>query len=295
MVGGRVCDPIPGPAFRDLIIAIGAKPEGNPIALEILMMRLHSDSGAERTPLPEIVEAGRILLGRVEFGPRQNRADRSDFTLGVVAGNCLKGPDGAPVARKIWRSLKAAIQKYDVYAWDQDDLIQALFKTQPTTMLDELVQGSEKDRAKNIGIVLDANRHHPNPVSFIPDDVLLAWCDADPGMRYPFAAAAALLFDSAGGTASIEWRPIANALLKRSPDPLAVFKAMKESLRPMSFEGSIATEYETRLQLLDRLDIGTDPALVAAFAEARAKLAAAVVEERRRELEEDRMETGRFE
>ncbi|CAN7263051.1 hypothetical protein [Mesorhizobium caraganae] len=295
LVGGRVCDPIPGPAFRDLLIAIGSKPGGNPIALEILMMRLHSDNGAERTPSPETVEAGRILLGRLVFGPRRERVDRNDYTLGVVVGNCLKGPEGAPVARKIWRNLREAIQKYDVYSWEQDDLLQALFKTQPTTMLDELAKGSDKDRGRNIDIIQDTNRHHPNPVGFIPDNVLLAWCDADPGLRYPFAAAAALLFDRPGGTAPLEWRPIAQALLKRSPDPIAVFKAMAQGLRPMSFEGSLATEYETRLQLLDQLDIGTDPALVALLAEVRAKLATAVVEERRRELEEDRMESGRFE
>lgn len=47
----------------------------------------------------------------------------------------------------------------------------------------------------------------------------------------------------------------------------------------------MATEYERRLQLLDRLDIGIDPALVAAFQLARAKLAFVTDKERRRELE----------
>ncbi|MBZ9823209.1 hypothetical protein [Mesorhizobium sp. CA4] len=295
LVGGRVCDSIPGPAFRDLLVAIGAKPGGDPVALEILMMRLHSDNGAERIPSPETIQAGRILLGQLVFGPRQERADRNDYTLGVVAVNCLEGPEGAPIARKIWRSLRTAIQKYDIYSWEQDDLLQALFKTQPTAMLDELVKGSDKDRGKNIDIIRDTNRHHPNPVGFIPDDVLLAWCDADPALRYPFAAAAALLFDHPDGTASLEWRPITNALLKRSPDPAVVLMAMGETLWPMSFDGSLATELERRLHMLDRLDIGRESALATAFQRVRARLARAVDDERRRELEEDRMESGRFE
>jgi len=64
LVGGRVCEPIQGPAFRDLMLAIAEKPDGNRIALEILSMRLHSDGEAKRKPLPETVEAGRTLLSQ---------------------------------------------------------------------------------------------------------------------------------------------------------------------------------------------------------------------------------------
>ncbi|TPL08677.1 hypothetical protein [Mesorhizobium sp. B2-4-11] len=295
LVGGRVCEPIPGPAFRDLILAIGAKPGGNPIALEILLMRLHSDGNAERKPLPETVEAGRVLLSQYMFEPDSDRSDRSDYTLGVVTRSCLKGQEGAPIARKMWHALKTAIEKHDVYAWDLDDLLRALFTAQPATMLDELIAGSDKDRAVNIDIIQQSMHNHPNPASAVPDDVILEWCKAAPPLGYPFAATLALLFNRSEDKAALEWRPLAKTLLERSPDPVAVFKAMSQSLWPMSFEGSIATEYETRLQLLDRLEIGPDAALAAAVAEMRAKLAATAAKERRAELEEDRAESGRFE
>lgn len=295
LVGGRVCDPIPGPAFRDLLLAISAKPGGNPIALEILMMRLHADGGEKRTPLPETVEAGRVLLGRYEFEPRSEHADHRDHTLDVVARNCLGGPEGGPVAKKVWRNLRAAIKKHEVYSWECDGLLQALFKAQPATMLDELLGGDEQERKENITIVQDTNNLHPNPLGVVADEVLLAWCDADPGLRYPFAATIALLFDQPENTSPLEWHPIAKALLKRSPDAVAVLMKMYEALWPTSYGGSLATEYERRLQLLDRLDIGSDAALVAAFQWARAKLTAAVDAERGRELEEDRVENSRFE
>jgi hypothetical protein len=92
-----------------------------------------------------------------------------------------------------------------------------------------------------------------------------------------------------------EWQPIAKKLLERAPDPVAVFKAISPRLWPMSFNGSVASKFESRLQLLDKLEIGSDPALVGAVNEARAELAAEVEESRRSELEEDRAQSGRFE
>lgn len=295
LVGGRVCDPIPGPAFRDLVTAISAKPDGNPIAMQILLMRLHSDSGAGRTPLPETLEAGRILLGRHEFRPDPLRIDHSDNMLGRVVASCLSGPDGEPVARKMWRDLKRATDKHHVHAWHHNDLLQGLFKTQPTAMLDELAAGNDQDRDSNINVVQDVMDGDANPLSVVADDTILDWCAIDPEQRYPFAAAIAELFVHHDETAALEWQPITKALLERASDPVGVFKAIGKRLWPKSFEGSYATACELRLHLLDRLEIGTSRGLTAALEEARARLAATIAKERRDELDEDRAQSGRFE
>jgi len=155
--------------------------------------------------------------------------------------------------------LKAAIGRHEAYAWELDDLLRALFKTQPVVMLNELVVGTDKDRWKSIEIVRETARHRQNPVSLVPDDVMLAWCAADPATRYPFAASLVLLFARPSDKEPHEWRPIVKPLLERAPDPAAVFNAVSGRLWPTSFSGSIASKYESRLQLLDRLEIGKDP------------------------------------
>jgi hypothetical protein len=295
LVYGGACEPISGPDFRDLMLAIGAKPEGNRIALEILSMRLHSDSTAKREPLPETVEAGRVLLGQYVFKRRGNRADHDDYKLGVVSSKCLVGPNGAPIAQKLLRALKSAVESYDAHAFEQDDLLKALCKRQPIAVLDGLANGTDKDRRRSIELIHETMQHGRHPLSVLDDNVLLEWCEKGPAIRYPFAAEIALLFDRANDQAQHEWRPIAVELLAHAPDPVLIFDQFRSRLRPMSWSGSLASKYESRLQLLDTLKIGTNPALVEAFNGFRAELVATIEKERKRELSEDRAESERFE
>jgi hypothetical protein len=295
LVYGGVCEPISGPDFRDLMLAIGAKPDGNRIALEILSMRLHSDSTAKREPLPETIEAGRALLDQYTFKRRGNQTDHDDYKLGVVASKCLIGPEGEPIARKLCRDFLAAADNHDVYPSELDDLLKVLFKRQPAVVLDELVIGDDKQRRKRIKLVHETMQHGRNPMAVLNDDVLLEWCKRDPGIRYPFAAGTALLFRRANDQAPHEWLPIAEKLLQNAPVPALVLKEYSSRLRPRSWSGSLASKYESRLQLLDKLNVSADPGLVAAFNEFRAELADTIEKQRINELHEDRAEGERFE
>jgi hypothetical protein len=213
----------------------------------------------------------------------------------MIAKSCLVGSLGAPVAQTLCRNLKAAIGRYAAYAGDHVDLLKALFEVQPIAMLDELAVGSEQDRQRSIVIMRDATRHRPNPLGSTPDDMIMAWCAVDPDLRYPFAAAVVPLFGRSKKEQPHEWRPIAESLLRCAPDPVIVFKQISGRIWPTSFSGSMASKLESRLQLLERLDIGNDPALVSAFNEAHTKLAAWANNSRKAELEEDRAQSGRFE
>jgi hypothetical protein len=295
LVYGAVCEAISGPDFRDLMLAIGAKPDGNRIALEILSMRLHSDGTAKREPLPETVEAGRTLLSQYTFKRRGSQADHDDYMLGVVSSKCLIGPVGAPVAQKLWRDMKAAVDSYDAYGWEQDDLLKALFKRHPLAMLDELASGDDKDRRKSTELIHETMEHGRHPSGVLDDTTLLEWAEKDPSMRYPFAAGIALLFDRVNDQAQHEWRPIAGQLLARAPDPALIFNEIKSRLWPRSWSGSLASKCESRLQLLDKLEIGDRPELVVAFQEFRAELVATIAKQRERDLQEDRTKSERFE
>ena len=97
---GRVSDSVPGPEFRDLILAIARQPGGFPVGLEMVSMRLHSDRSEKRQPLPEVREAGRFVLAAFEFQKRDERATHEDHELGVVVAASLIGEEGALRRRK---------------------------------------------------------------------------------------------------------------------------------------------------------------------------------------------------
>jgi hypothetical protein len=292
---GRAADVIPGPGFRDLVVAIAGKPDGMPVALEILSMRLHSDGFVKRAPLPETIEAGRVLLDRFTFAPRAAQANRQDYELGVIAKASLIGEKGATIAASLWPKLAKAIAQLEASGSDYDDFAEGLFCVQPTAMLDAVFAGDAAARKKSVGIIHDMMRSRKNPLSAVPEDVVLAWCDGDAKTRYPLAAASVYLFHRPGPNLPHEWTAIAAKLLRRAPAPVLVLNEIVRRLCPTTFSGSYATKLESRLKLLEQLDVGTDAALVAAFDNARAALRNKVDEERRSEAAQGRARSGRFE
>ena len=113
--------------------------------------------------------------------------------------------------------------------------------------------------------------------------------------RYVFAAATVWLFQRTAPNLPHVWNSIAAKLLRHAPAPVSVLNEIVVSLRPTSFSGSYATKLESRLQLLEQLDIGTDAAVIKAFDAARATLQSKADDERRSEATQSQARSGRFE
>jgi hypothetical protein len=107
-------------------------------------------------------------------------------------------------------------------------------------------------------------------MSAVSDDVIIGWCDGDSMARYPLAAAVALLFKRPADHAPLV---VTRQLLVKAPDPEAVLKEIVRRLRPTGWSGSLATTLESRLKLLEQLDLSAVPALAGAFVAATTTLA----------------------
>jgi hypothetical protein len=292
---GRASDGIPGPEFKHLVLAINAKPRGNPVAMEILSMRLHSDGTNKKPSVPEVADAGRALLAAYEFQRTGNRAQREDYELGVIVCASLAGDDGKPIARQLCRGLLAAAASHSVSAAESDDLMKGLFQVHPTDVLDELASGDKKAQSRSVALIAEFTRSHKSPMDAVPDATVLAWCDRDPQARYPFAAAIAPLFNQTDDENPLGWKSIARALLLNAPDKEAVFKEIASRLFPTGGVGSLSSQYESRLKLLDQLDLSDMPMLAGPLEKAKGALKEEVETWRRRETERDRARSGRFE
>jgi hypothetical protein len=292
---GRACDDLSGPDVKSLVLAINTKPGGNFVALEILSMRIHSDGRNKKASVAEVAEAGRALLETYSFQRTGTRHQREDYELGVIVRASLKGDDGKPIVRQLCRGLLAAAATHSVSAFEYDDLMTGLFKVHPEDVLDELASGSKKAQAGSVALIHEFTRHRKSPMDAVPDATLVAWCDQDPAARYPFAAAIATLYNQKNDESPDGWRDLARTLLVTAPDQEPVFKEIVSRLFPTGGVGSLSSQYEARLKLLSKLDLSDMPKLAVPLAKAKAALQEEVDAWRRRETEQDRARSSRFE
>ncbi|WP_407123438.1 hypothetical protein [Bradyrhizobium sp. STM 3561] len=292
---GRACENVPGPEFRDLLLAISRRPDGILVALEIISMRLHSDAEAKRPPASEVREAGRLILQKFEFHPVKGRARREDQELGVVVRGTLGGPEGARVARELSRKLIAAVTSRDFRAYDNDDLMNALLRVHSMEVFDELFSGTATEIKRSVGFFQNLSRHRQNIFDGVTDEAILQWCDREPLLRYPLMASVAILFSGNDENAATEWRPLVGELLKKAPDPTLVMNEIVQRLYPSMWSGSLATVLEKRQKLLNTLPGATTPALAAIVRAANARVQKTIDAERLIERDEDRDRNNRFE
>jgi len=293
---GRVSDEIPVSAFKHLVTAIARKPDGMAVGIEILSMRLHSDKTAKRPSAPDVLEAGRETLGMYQLHRTEGRMQHEDYALGTIARPSLAGDLGRPVARRLCRDLVIGVAAHTVYAHDYGDLLGSLFEVHPSDVLDELFGGRETSQRDGVRLLDTLRGFRQAPLDSVDDDTIVRWCDIDPSVRYPIMAAAATLFRRPSDQAPHEWTPLAKKLLVKAPHPSAVLNEMAGRLFPRGgWSGSLATTLESRAQLLNRLDVSGVVGVAEAYARAREALDRQIDEERRRETEQDRRRSERFE
>jgi hypothetical protein len=91
------------------------------------------------------------------------------------------------------------------------------------------------------------------PFDFVEEDTVIAWCDIDPALRYPIAAAGITIFDSAANKVPSGWSTKARRLLERAPDRVAVLERFIQRFSPTSWWGSRAAIMEASTKAFSQL------------------------------------------
>lgn len=291
---GRASDGIPGPEFKRLVLAINAKSDGNRVAMEILSMRLYSDGADKKLPDREVVDAGRALLASYEFQRTGSHA-HEDHQLGVIIRASLAGNQGKPIVRQLCQRFLASAANHSLSAFEYGDLMAGLFQVHPDDVLDELARGDKNAQSRSAELIAEFAQFGKSPMDAVPDSTVIAWCDRDPKARYPFAAAIVPLFDQTNNENPHGWKNIARTLLLNASEKDAVFKPIARRLYPTGGVGSLSSQHESRLKLLDQLDLSGLPTLALPLAKVREALEEEVDVWRGRETERDRARSSRFE
>ena len=274
-------DQISAQDLKELVITIAAKPDGFNVALEMLGMRLYSDDRKKQGHAFEILDAGRELLRQLRFTKKTNR---EDHRLEIISKACLVGEEGAEVARRICRKLKASVAKYETYSFNNSGLLQGLLTAQPAPISDALCSGDTAEIKQGIRILEDGSRHSKNLLDVVPEGDLLDWCDKEPNSRYAIVAAGITWSLAEEETGARRWTNIALAVLKKAPDRVAVLKEFVRRFRLMSWSGSRATILATNVKLLDELGGYFDPTFIEFIAREKVLLNKEIEAERRARL-----------
>ena len=103
LASGRATDPVSGQDLNELVVEIAAKPGGYDVAIEILWMRLHSDTERKQDHGPEIIDAGCELMRQLRFTKKK---EREGYRLEELSKRCLVGEKGATIVQEICRKAE---------------------------------------------------------------------------------------------------------------------------------------------------------------------------------------------
>lgn len=276
LAGGAI-DVLGPETLGPLLLAIAARPDGLPSAVDLLSMRL-MNLGEDEVPAPW-ADLCRALLATYDFAERPETM--LDHHLGELALKGLVGPDGEPVARQVAEAMKAAATDRS-RRYDHPSLTRALFRRQPRVALDVLVEAGETWlHLEDIVCGLDCDpdedpeRQTRGPIHALDLAVARAWVAEEPATR-TVRLALAVPFAERGADGDLVWTPIAQELLD-GPYGVSALEAFYPRFFPSSGWGEIGDPWPRRRPLLAVLRDHPNPALVEAargFSEAlEAKIA----------------------
>ena len=198
---------------------VATLPDGWVVLGEILQFLFQSREVPDPAK-PTLALLGRRLLLQTDFASASG--GRRAYQLAVIAAVSLQGDDARPDAKSICQALLATLPRIFMLMHDYGDLLMALFKVQPDVALEVFLKESRFRDNFHFAAADDLTeawqRHRHNPITAVPDNRVVSWCDLDPAENYLAAAACVPLTETAQ-SGHTTWSRIALELLRRAPDP----------------------------------------------------------------------------
>ncbi|MEO0373915.1 MAG: hypothetical protein AAF329_04680 [Cyanobacteria bacterium P01_A01_bin.17] len=242
---------------RDLITLLEhilSKDNGINIVVDILQMRFLSDSKNTKIYSKELRHFACKTLEMYPYATHNSSGnDGSDHDLSRIADKVLHDEDGYFTAAKLCHRLLSAIDSHEISPYDYHELLASLAKQQPNCFLDAFLDNPDiVDKDCEI-LFSKGSDFGKNPLTSIPDNVLLSWSRQKPEKRYPLLASAIDPIQRASNNGSIAWNPLVYSLLDESADPAVVFSSVQASMIPTTWcGGSLRTTLEDWLRLFEQ-------------------------------------------
>jgi hypothetical protein len=290
---GRVHEGFDDEEVRALSRRILEKDGGVAVVTEIIGMRIFG-ARSDKLPIGETLKgAGRDLLEQLHF---KTQMPQSHHLLCDVVVASLDRPEHEDLARLLCTCVVDGIKNHRVYAWDVDDVIEALMKTFPTVALDIFVECDETDEYMSAwSIFRDVRGNRACPLQSLPDQVWMEWAEAKPQSRYVRLANVVKFSDASDDDKAVRWSSAAEKIISATPESSKVLDVFLDRFWPMSYSGSQADILATRMPMIEALLHHSRPEVAAWARENAPKFADSIARVREREAEQDRKRDERFE
>ena len=281
--------------LASLLEKVLTKDGGIGVAVEILQIRFDGNNAESLENAKALIDTARKTLMMHPFSQRRHQHENEDYALANIAARSLGGSYGAATANVLAKNLANAIFTDRTYASDYIRLLNKLAEIQPKIFLDKFLGREDAKQAQLERLFLRVLVRGKNPMSKIPDDMIIAWCEEDPSSRYEIATYVIDAFGKSRKTGKYEWRLIVNTILSKAPEPGRIVEQLGWMLRPSTWSGSLAGILEERSVLLVDLYEHEDARVASSAKRCHTLLKERIASEREREQERNRNRNVSFE
>lgn len=221
------------------------------VLIRILSMRFYREQGEPPGYSEKLTGVARQVLLQYPYGKKSIRNDHLDYELARVASVSFRGQEGIGPATALCQQLAEGFQEYQIYSFDYTQLLGQLAQIQPIVFLDAFA-GIDDDYMFRLRGYDDLERVD-SPVNQIPENILIDWCEQDPGIRYQLIVSSMQLYTKPKDSEELTWLPILSTIIDNAPNVQAILLILESKIHPMSWSGSRADALAKRLPLFTKL------------------------------------------
>lgn len=248
--GGRRHETIPDNKLVILLSLLWPHQNGPQCVFEILALRFLSEKDGSYHPDNELIRCAQEFVLTVIGSTQLSPGDIWNHNLNMVTERVFSACS-VTITNRLIDSLIKAWHAHTLYQFDSHAIAIAICKNHPLVLLERLSPAGEAIN-EELSDVLNEQRHMKNlPLTTLPPDLVLRWCNDDPVRRFPRIASLITPFDRSGEQHN--WTSMAKMLLESSPEPGVVLSHFAAHLISYDLAVYSFIAAEARISLISEL------------------------------------------
>lgn len=292
LAGGRATDALTVAQIAPIVTAVRRMEKGQSTALDIVGMVVFCAREKSEAYQQELRSFCVEFLADIDW---ESIGGNSEYHAEQVLKFALPASAHKDDVERVVEAMLSSREVRPYRRTGRGSFLAAVLHNHTATILDAILKPDEDGGFRSAVQQLSggwSNRGYA--LDGAPTELVIAWCNIDPGVRFPFIAASCRVFKS-DDEAKLEWSTLATQLLRHAPDTAGVLGELVRRITPMSWSGSRAMIIRQRAELLDALPSLTGTVTVDMVAPIKQRLLELAEREARQERETDRARDERFE